>query len=286
MLDRGGPGRKLQCVLSFFATYAMRCDPNMHSIQVALLPEMISERDVRAANLAIVIDTLRFTTSAVAALQAGAASVRTCQEVSTARKLASLNPEWMLCGERDCKPIEGFTLGNSPLEYCEEIVAGKELVFTTTNGTRAVAAGLHAERVVLASLTNRASVCELLKKQPDGQRSIIFCAGTDGLVAMEDVMTAGAIISDAGCAVEGDSCDIAVATWENAASHAADQSLESAIERVFQKCRGGASLLTKGYEQDLAAAAKLDSVTVVPVAEKSSLPKAGVSSVCFTKLCD
>ena len=37
--------------------------------------------------------------------------------------------------------IEGFTLGNSPREYTPNSIGGKTLVFTTTNGTRAM---LHA----------------------------------------------------------------------------------------------------------------------------------------------
>ncbi|GAB5403998.1 MAG: hypothetical protein Aurels2KO_22290 [Aureliella sp.] len=257
---------------------------NMHTIQVALLPEFISKEEVRAASLAIVIDTLRFTTTAVAALESGADSVRTCKEVATARELATENPDWKLCGERDCKPIEGFAMGNSPLEYVEEVVSGKQLVFTTTNGTRAVAAALPAGRIVLASLTNRASICDLLKSQPENQPSIIFCAGTDGLVAMEDVMTAGAIIAGADCASEGDSCAIAVAAWENATSRAEQRSIESEVERVFRTCRGGASLVTKGYERDLAAAARLDSATAIPVAESPGVTDAAGSSVCFRKL--
>ena len=47
----------------------------------------------------------------------------------------------LLGGEREGVKIEGFDLGNSPREYVEDVVSGKTVIFTTTNGTAAL---LHA----------------------------------------------------------------------------------------------------------------------------------------------
>ena len=46
----------------------------------------------------------------------------------------------MLAGERGADPIRGFDLGNSPGEMTAAAVAGRLLVMTTTNGTKALRA--------------------------------------------------------------------------------------------------------------------------------------------------
>jgi len=77
-----------------------------------------------------------------AALAAGARGIVPVASVEEASRLAqTLGPgDVILMGERNCQPIEGFPLGNSPLEMTEAAVKGKTLVMTTTNGTRALLA--------------------------------------------------------------------------------------------------------------------------------------------------
>lgn len=263
----------------------------MPSIQVALLPEQVLAEDYRSADLAVVIDTLRFTTSAVAALQAGAAELSTCKEIETARALAASDPDRMLCGERHCRPIDGFHLGNSPLEYTEEAVAGKKLLFTTTNGTRAVAAARLAHKTVLASLTNRKSVSELMQRQPEDGKIVIVCAGTDGLVGMEDVLTAGALIDGGGQAGEqpelkpcGDAAFIAQSVWQQVHKSTAGTTtsdIAAQIVATFHSCLGGLSLVNQGYLRDLDAAAQLDSKAAIPVAIGADAGRVREDVVCF-----
>ncbi|MDX1930109.1 MAG: 2-phosphosulfolactate phosphatase, partial [Pirellulaceae bacterium] len=87
---------------------------------VAQLPQLLPSgwSDGYEPTLAVVIDTLRFTSTACVALAAGATSVCVAAEVETARQLANqLGGRSLLCGERHCHRIEGFQLGNSPFEY-------------------------------------------------------------------------------------------------------------------------------------------------------------------------
>lgn len=273
------------------STFPKPHQTNMPSIQVALLPELVSPEDYRAADLAVVIDTLRFTTSAVAALQAGAVDISTCKEIATARAIAASDPDRLLCGERHCRPIDGFHLGNSPLEYTEQAVTKKRLLFTTTNGTRAVAAAQLAPKTVLASLTNRRSVTALMQRQPEDGRIVIVCAGTDGHIAMEDVLTAGALIDGSGPAGEqpelvlcGDSAFIAQSTWRQVyrptfTSTSCDIAAE--IVAVFRNCLGGRSLVNQGYLRDLSVAAQLDSKTAIPMTIRADVGRATEDVVSF-----
>ena len=58
----------------------------------------------------------------------------------------------LLGGERNTKKIEGFALGNSPLEYTPEIVSGKTIILYTTNGSKAVVKAKFSENLYVCSL--------------------------------------------------------------------------------------------------------------------------------------
>ena len=178
-----------------------------HVVCVSLLPQLFPADGIAPVDAAVVIDTLRFTTTACQALAVGAKSVTVAADIETARDhagpqsaiqsrgLAADRP--LLCGERHCRPIAGFDLGNSPYEYTPQSVHGRELIFTTTNGTRAVSTARLASQIYLGSLVNRTAVAQaLVTANPSGNdfSSWIVCSGTDGEVAAEDVLAAGAIL--------------------------------------------------------------------------------------------
>ncbi len=182
-------------------------------VGVALLPQLLPTGWSDTQAVAIVIDTLRFTSTACVALSGGAASIAVMSDIDAARRVASsTEPPMLLCGERHCVRIPGFDLGNSPLEYTPERIAGRRLIFSTTNGTVAVEATRAAQTTVLASLLNRQRVVQWLSAAP-GSIAWIVCAGTDGQVAQEDVLTAGAIIDGLSSPVAGCRSSTIRRTW-------------------------------------------------------------------------
>ncbi len=242
--------------------------PSKVQLFVAQLPQLLPSNWARdAPTLAIVIDTLRFTSTACVALQAGAKSIGIAAQVDEARQLAnSLGHNTLLCGERHCHRIEGFQLGNSPLEYTRENVQGRDLVFSTTNGTLAVAAALAARQIILASLLNRAAVVEAILASPFAKVWIV-CAGTDGQIAAEDLLTAGAIVSLAQqltplSSLANDSAMIANNFFQSLPDEIAQPS--SALTRLLAEAAGGRNLIQAGYSHDITAVAQLDSLTTVP----------------------
>lgn len=239
---------------------------------VAQLPQLLpadwSLGNSGEPTLAVVIDTLRFTSTVCVALQAGADSVCVAAEVEAARTLASeLGIGSLLCGERLCHRIEGFQLGNSPFEYTPAAVAKRALVFSTTNGTRAVTAAEKARQVILASLLNRAAIVDWIVASRY-ERVWFLCAGTDGQIAAEDVLTAGAILS--GCQARSsstflanDSATIAVKLFESQRDEFGGVS-EKAIVKLLSEAAGGLNLIQSGYSRDLIAVAQLDTIATVP----------------------
>jgi 2-phosphosulfolactate phosphatase len=224
---------------------------------------------------AVVIDTLRFTTTAAQAIQSGARSVYVRQQIEDARQLAAnLSSSVRLCGERHCRPIEGFHFGNSPLEYKSDSVAECELVFSTTNGTRAVEATQDFAECLLASLVNRRAVASAIQQSTATTWQIV-CAGTDGQVAGEDLLAAGAIIDamkdSASYALANDSARLALSLWRSVWQNDCG-SLQGQLEAYS----GGRNLVETGYQADIAFASQVDSLDAVPVRRRNEQ--------CFRKL--
>jgi len=165
------------------------------AVFVHLLPALIPPGALRGG-VAVVVDVLRATTVMVRALASGCTAVVPCGEVDEARAAAAGLPAGsaLLAGERTGLPIDGFDLGNSPAAFTPEVCAGKTLVMTTTNGTRAILASLEADRVLVASFSNLMVTVGSLREAP--REVHVVCSGTDGRISLEDSILAGAIASD------------------------------------------------------------------------------------------
>jgi 2-phosphosulfolactate phosphatase len=149
---------------------------------------------LRAADVAVVIDVLRATSTATQALAAGYRRVLCVGSVESARELRS--PGRVLAGERHCVKPPGFDQGNSPMEARDR--RGDELVLATTNGAPTIVAAVAcAPTVLLACLLNLdAVVMQLLGREDPHEPDLqIVCSGTDGAVALEDVYVAGRLIA-------------------------------------------------------------------------------------------
>lgn len=139
---------------------------------------------------AIIVDVLRATSTITTAIAAGALCIIPAETVMEARALQ--RPGDLLGGERFCRKIAGFDLGNSPEEYTEQVVAGRRIVLTTTNGTRAIHKSMRADHVLTASLLNAAACARLaIELRRD---IVILCAGSHDEFAIEDGLCAGLLL--------------------------------------------------------------------------------------------
>ncbi|MDO4264321.1 MAG: 2-phosphosulfolactate phosphatase [Deinococcus sp.] len=145
---------------------------------------------------ALVIDVLRATTTATTFLERGADAVVFAPSIAAAHDLrGTLGTGALLAGERGGIRIDGFDLGNSPLDASAREWTGHTLVMNTTNGTGAahLAAG-HSDRVLLACLRNApAAAAQALAGGGDVS---VVCAGTDGQVSLDDCYAAGVLVRE------------------------------------------------------------------------------------------
>ncbi|REJ65212.1 MAG: 2-phosphosulfolactate phosphatase [Planctomycetota bacterium] len=234
------------------------------SLQVHLLPDLVTPDEMSGATV-VVIDVLRATTTIAFALAAGAREVIPSADVDEARRLAAELPgnETLLGGERGGVRIEGFDLGNSPSEYREAVVGGKCVVFTTTNGTRAMQHARGAARLLLGAFVNLSAVTANL----EGAETVhLLCSGTQGRITREDVLLAGAVVERltggeaASAWTINDSARLAAAAWRDVAARLDDVPLAAQLA----DSQGGRNVTRLGLAADIEAAAVVDKFDLVP----------------------
>jgi 2-phosphosulfolactate phosphatase len=225
-------------------------------LAVAFTPAEV--RSAGALRAVVVIDVLRATSTIVHALANGARSVLPVGSVEDAARMADQlgRDAVLLCGERDCQPIRGFQLGNSPAEFTTERVSGKTLIMTTTNGTVALLAAAGAERVYVGSLLNAGAVARRLAET--GEDALLLCAGREGAFALEDAICAGRIIRRV-------QEQAAVRSGNDAADAALRLSAKAPSVRRLAHTAAGRRLRELGFGQDVAFCAQEDRYEVVPL---------------------
>ena len=233
-----------------------------HPLFVHMLPTLFEPHELRGG-IAVVIDLLRASTTIVHALAAGADAVVPCEEVDEAHSVAAnfSRSRVVLGGERHGELIEGFDLDNSPLKYTPEAVRGRTVVFTTTNGTRALLRCREADRTFVGAFSNVNAVVELLAGL---DRPVhLVCAGTRGKITAEDVLCAGGIaagFAEATGAQRFDDDQTRIA-MDYFAGYSKDR---VAFRRALDESIGGRDLLELGFERDIERAAEWDLFSVLP----------------------
>jgi 2-phosphosulfolactate phosphatase len=145
-----------------------------------------------SAPVGIVVDVLRATSTIAQALASGYERVYCCAEIEHAVALRKDLGEGLLGGERSAIKIEGFDVGASPREFVGEPRA-RSVIFSTTNGTRAIlAAAGRCDEVLLGSLLNLSAVAAAARER--GGDVAIICAGFQGTFALDDAYCAGRIV--------------------------------------------------------------------------------------------
>ncbi|QEY31460.1 2-phosphosulfolactate phosphatase family protein [Synechococcus sp. RSCCF101] len=217
------------------------------------------------ADAGVVIDVLRATTTIAWALHNGAGSVAAFADLGSLAEAWSAWPEdrRLRLGERGGQRLEGFDLGNSPLAVSADVVAGKRLFMSTTNGTRALNRLQAVPLLLTACLPNRAAVVKrLLQANPD--RLWLLGSGWEGAFSLEDTLAAGAVIegllagAPAGSLEWGnDEALAALALWQ--------QWRERPEEALRQASHGRRLQRLGDHDADFRCCSQVDGLDVVPV---------------------
>jgi 2-phosphosulfolactate phosphatase len=240
-------------------------------VDVFMSPGELTPADVQGRVVAV-IDVLRASTSIAFALSNGARVVVPVVDADDAITRAKVfeRSEVVLAGERKMVAIPGFDIGNSPLEFTPERVAGRTVMITTTNGTRALLALQGARDVVVASYVNLSAAAAMLRAAARSTDISIVCAGTEGHFSLEDAACAGRYvrsIQKPGVSLEQNDASCAAALI--------DRKYGDNITEIFKDSSHGQALIEAGFEGDLDACALVDSNPVVPIYQDRQITRLG-----------
>jgi 2-phosphosulfolactate phosphatase len=226
-------------------------------VHVAFLPEEAGPLRGRSV---VVIDVIRATTSLLAMLEGGCAEVLIAPTLEAARTYRQAHPEVLLAGEEHGRTPVGFDFGNSPVAFSDALLAGRRVVFATTNGTRAVHAARDGAATFMGCLRNRTAAARVaIAAAADGDHDLsVMCAGREGRFSLDDAYTAGAIVA-AAVDLQRD------LTLTDAA--VAARMLYRSVEDpavLFRQTRAGRNVIDIGLAGDLDYCAVIDRSTLVP----------------------
>lgn len=173
----------------------------------------------QSSQIVVVIDVIRMSTSICTAFQYGAKSIRPLDSIEAS--LAYKGKEnYLIAGERESLKLDGFDLGNSPFDFMSDMIKGKEIVITTTNGTEAIQVGKESNELIIASFINEVAVLNHLERCHDN--ILLLCSGWNGKVNIEDTLLAGKIayeiLKRKDCTLNSDAVTMAMQVYEDAAA--------------------------------------------------------------------
>jgi 2-phosphosulfolactate phosphatase len=228
-------------------------------VEVAFTADEVQYRD-KGNKIGVVIDVLRATTSAVMALKNGCSSFIPITSIEEAREASKRFEKGrvLLGGAKRGAKIQGFDLGNSPDDYQEGIVKGKDIIFTSSNGTKAMHQLQNARKVLIASFLNISAVFdELISLNND---VLIACSGDFGVFSLGDAVCAGMIVDRLSETLSDrlETSDAATATQILYGVHKKD------IRKMLFESEWGQYLIGLGLGRDIDTCAQIDITPIVP----------------------
>jgi len=225
-----------------------------YRLEVCLSPAIYSKH-ADDNNLVVIVDILRATSSICAAIHNGVKKLIPVATVEEAREMK--NRGYMVASERDGYVLDFADFGNSPFNFTPEKVKGKEIVYSTTNGTRCIHMASHSKAVVIGSFLNITSLADWLIQQ--NSPVLIFCASWKDRFSLEDTVFAGALsellLNSGKFETICDAVTASVDLW-----NLAKTDLSAYIQKAAQKNR----LASKGLDDCIEYCLTADQTEVIP----------------------
>jgi 2-phosphosulfolactate phosphatase len=210
--------------------------------------------------VAVVLDVIFATSTIVTALREGARSVMPAQDEAQARRLSEdcAPGEFVLAGEYHADTLPGFHPYN-PLAMRASVLAGKDLIYATTNGTVALRGAMACKQVYAGSLLNASAMADHLLASHPTETVLLVCAGSRGTFSLEDFYGAGCIARN--LLERGGPDRIALS---DSAIAALRLCRESPALDVLMASKVGRRMALRDMGDDIRYAATLDACPIVP----------------------
>lgn len=244
-----------------FVTLILKMEKPKNRLEVCLSPAIYSKH-ADDKNIVVIVDVLRATSSICAAIHNGVKGLIPVATVDEAREMKQRG--YLVASERDGYVLDFADFGNSPFNFTPEIVRGREIAYSTTNGTRCIHMASHSKAVVIGSFLNISSLAKWLIQQE--APVLIFCASWKDRFSLEDTVFAGALAERLIQSGNFESiCDAVTASidlWSLAKSD-----LYGYIQKSAQKSR----LASKGLDDCIEFCLTADQTEVIPSFQEDRL---------------
>lgn len=232
----------------------------MKSLEVVVSPALLPYYQVKG-KVVVIIDILRATSSMCVAFKNGVDKILPLATTDECKIFKEF--DFIIAAEKDAVKVDGFDLGNSPFDFENPLLAGKNIALATTNGTKAIkyANENEASLIVIGSFLNIDVLCNwLLTINED---LILLCAGWKNKYNLEDTLFAGAVVNKIGhhFSIDCDSALCAKLLYENN-----ENNLESLVRKSSHAKR---FKLLHFQTDDVQYCLQLNSAPVLPILEGS-----------------
>ncbi|MGB8338086.1 MAG: 2-phosphosulfolactate phosphatase [Burkholderiales bacterium] len=237
----------------------------MPKVHVLLKKEEL-DAELLAGKVVVVLDILFATSTIVTAFQHGVMQVIPALDEHHARREAEKHQagSFLLAGEKNIKHIDGFG-PPTPLALLKSDLATKKLIYSTTNGTVALAKSAASDHVYAAALLNGKAVMQHISANHVAETILIVCSGSGGGFNLEDFYGAGYMVDCLHSAAP------AHYEFSDAALAAQDLFLHSNPLEALLRSRIGRLMEKSGMQNEVEFAAQLGVFDVIPKLKAGAL---------------
>lgn len=226
----------------------------MNKVEACFSPALYKDYENTEA-IVVVTDILRASSAIVTAFMNG---VKTIIPVGTLEEARAYKDQgYMVAAERDGIVRDFADFGNSPYNFTPDRVKGKEIVYSTTNGTQAITLASSGKEVLIGAYLNLTALAEHIIEQD--RDVLIFCAGWKNKFNLEDTLFAGAlaelILRHPGYNTICDAVNASLDLYQVASGNMMDY-----IEKVAQRHR----LKKNGLDDVIGYCHQIDETDLVP----------------------
>lgn len=229
-------------------------------VEICFSPALYPYYSDTEDKIVVVVDIFRATTTMCAAFKNGAKAIIPVASITEAEEYK--NKGYLVGAERNVKRCDFADFGNSPFDYTAEKITGKEVAFTTTNGTQAIEMASGSDILIIGAFSNIDAVANFCVSK--GKDVLVLCAGWNNRFNIEDTLFAGALakkLLDRGYTAASDAVNIGLSMWKEA-----QPNVRNYIDRTEHIKRLEANNLQDSVDYCLTE----DTVNIVPVYDKET----------------
>ena len=233
----------------------------MKKIEVCVSPALYPYYENPDA-IVVVTDVLRASSAIVTAFMNGVERIIPVGTLEEAK--AYKEKGFMVAAERDGLVRDFADFGNSPYNFTPERVAGKQIVYSTTNGTNAIHLASSGSQVLIGAYLNLSALAKHIRQEQ--KDLLVLCAGWKNKFNLEDTLFAGAL---AQLLLEDDQyqsiCDATLGSID--LYNSAKDDMMGYISKVAQKGR----LKKNNLDDVIGYCHEIDLTELIPVLNKDHL---------------